>query len=54
MQVGDGWVVVLEEVGVFERVWFIWYILETLGLNLLPVVGGLKLHEHAVLLHLVD
>ena len=44
----------MEEVSVLERVWLVGYLLETLILDFMPVVGGLVQHEEAVLLELVD
>ena len=50
LQIWDRWVLVLEKVGVFERVWLVWYLLHSLCLNLLPVVGRLRLHEQPMFL----
>ena len=44
----------MEEVSVLERVWLVGNLLETLILDLMPVVGGLVQHEEAVLLEPVD
>ena len=54
MEVAYGWIVVLEQVSVFERVGLIWHLLERLSSDLLPVVGGFELHEEAVLHEFVD
>ena len=53
MQVRDCWILILEQIGVLERVWLVRNFLESFGTNLLPIVGGLQLHEHAVLLEFV-
>ena len=44
----------MEEVSVLERVGLVGDLLETLILDLMPVVGGLVQHEEAVLLEPVD
>ena len=54
VKVWSGRVFVLEQVGVFERVWLVRHFLERLGLNFLPIVRRFQLHEHSVLHDLVN
>lgn len=54
LEVRDGRVVILEQVGVLERVRSVGYLLERLALDLLPVVRWLVQHEHPVAFHVFD